>query len=76
METLTRVWIGEVKMWNDPRIVNLNPELASNNKLPAAPIKISYLSKYFDSFDASICTLVCELTTLYVNRQCRTLGSE
>ncbi len=37
---LTNVFLGKIKMWNDPRIQSLNPEI----KLPAMPITVVHRS--------------------------------
>jgi hypothetical protein len=39
-ETLGLIWAGNISMWNDQRIKDLNPTIAE--KLPAAPIIIGY----------------------------------
>jgi ABC-type phosphate transport system substrate-binding protein len=39
-ETLGLIWAGNISMWNDQRIKDLNPAVA--NKLPATPIIIGY----------------------------------
>jgi phosphate transport system substrate-binding protein len=37
-ETLAGIFLGEIKVWNDPRLVELNPEL----KLPKEAITVAY----------------------------------
>jgi hypothetical protein len=38
--TLARIWAGNITMWNDQAIKDLNPSIAS--KLPAATIRLGY----------------------------------
>jgi hypothetical protein len=45
-ETLARIYLGEIRFWNDSAIAALNPVLSSGDKLPAELIR---LSAYWDS---------------------------
>jgi phosphate transport system substrate-binding protein len=39
-ETLTKIFLGEIKTWNDPKLVSVNPDL----KLPSTPIVVVHRS--------------------------------
>jgi hypothetical protein len=39
-ETISRIWTGAIRMWNDSAIQALNPAVAA--KLPAEPITLGY----------------------------------
>jgi hypothetical protein len=40
-EVLARIYLGEIRLWNDSAIAALNPDLAAAGKLPSQPILLS-----------------------------------
>lgn len=56
---ISRIYTGDIKFWNDPALVALNPKLASVGKLPITPFfraesaAASYIfSSYLSEFDS------------------------